>query len=152
MFDKLDNSLNAEIQADGQIRVVKITSSGQVLEARRVNRMLEELSAQRTANVVLDLGELDAVWAITLAVLVAAYHMDREERPSVAVVVPQPGVFDALCRRGLERFVPLYQSVEDARILMLASGRTRPARRQVKLKRRAKFARTARIRTPTTDA
>ena len=151
MFDKLDNSLNAEIQADGQIRVVKITSSGQVLEARRVNRMLEELSAQRTANVVLDLGELDAVWAITLAVLVAAYHMDREERPSVAVVVPQPGVFDALCRRGLGRFVPLYQSVEDARILM-ASGRARSARRQAKLKRRAKFARTARIRTPTADA
>lgn len=147
MFDRIDNSLSAEIKADGEVRVVKVTSSGQVLDAQRVNRMLDELSAQRTANIVLDLGELDAIWAITLAVLVAAYGMDRDDPPPLAVVVPQPGVFEALCQRGLARFVALYQSVEDARIL-IASGLARPTRRQMRTKRPAKFARVARSQAP----
>jgi len=109
-----DEAPRAEVSLRAATAVVRLQSSARTLEARWVRDLLDELIGRGLPSVVIDLSDLDCIWAVAVAVLVGEYCQEPDRRGRVSLVVAQPHVLKALARGGLTEQVAVWGSVDRA--------------------------------------
>jgi len=93
---------------------IKVHGSARILDQELVERWLDGAGADQGAMTVVDLSDLDSVWAVTIAVLVAGYCRRHRCGEKVGVVVVQPEMAELLCRHGLSEVMAVYLSAGEA--------------------------------------
>ncbi|MFE9258541.1 STAS domain-containing protein [Streptomyces sp. NPDC006879] len=95
--------------------VVDVAGELDIATRGRLRRELRDVIAKYVpANVIVDLGRLEFCDASGLSVLVAGHHESRRHLGELRLVCPQGPVKHLLEVTGVDRFIPVYDSLAAA--------------------------------------
>lgn len=106
--------LHAEVTRSGSMVLITVHGPARILDQQIVDEWLSEATASGSGHVLVDLSDLDAMWAVTVSVLVATFCRSHRCGDRVGVIVAQPDMAEMLCRHGLCELVTIYLSADDA--------------------------------------
>jgi len=102
--------------------VIEVHGSVRILDQELVERWMDAAAADAGSTTLVDLSDLDPVWAVTVAVLVVGYCRSHRCGDNVGIVVAQPGMAETLCRHGLSEVVSVYLSAGEAAVALAADS------------------------------
>ena len=101
-----------EVEREGDARVVKLGGELDLYNAPQVRQALVEACADAPGRVVVDLSEVEFVDSTALGVLIEA--RSKVGRDGLLLAAPQPEARRTLQVSGLDRHLPVHDSVDEA--------------------------------------
>ncbi len=113
-----DSSHNTPLKMDvttyDDAAVLVITGSVSISDADRLQEKLEELAAERTPVIVLDLKEMDFICSAGLGAIIVGHLKCRHHAGQIRLACPAEAVRELLEMTCLTKLFDIYDSVEEA--------------------------------------
>ena len=106
--------LHAEVTRSGSMVLITVHGHARILDQQIVDEWLSEATASGSGHILVDVSDLDDMWAVTVSVLVVGFCRRHRCGNRVGVIVAQPEMAETLCRHGLCEVVTIYLSADDA--------------------------------------
>lgn len=106
--------MEISISQQSEVTVVTVNGSVDSADSESLQTLFNELFDQSQTRVVADLGQMDFVCSMGLGVLVRTYTSLRERGGFLRLARPQPVILKLIKMTGLDRLLPIYDSVEQA--------------------------------------
>ena len=106
--------LTMDVTKRGNAVVLTVTGSVSMSDAENLQEKLEQLAAERTPIIILDLKGMDFICSVGLGAIIVGHLKCRHHAGQVRLVSPVPSVRKLLETTRLTKLFNIYDTVEEA--------------------------------------
>ena len=106
--------MELSVEQRSGVTIIAVGGSIDSADNNAFEKLIEELIETRQTRLVADLGQMDFICSMGLGVLVRTYTRLRNEGGFLHLAEPQPIILKLIKTTGLDRLLPIFDSVDQA--------------------------------------